>query len=100
MEDYVHRIGRTGRAGNKGTAYTFVTPKDEQYAHDIGKALCKSNVPLPAKLQRMIQQFHEKVERGEANYKLNQYYTVKGYTFDPSEMTEQQRRSKWINCNL
>ena len=94
MEDYVHRIGRTGRAGNNGTAYTFVTPKDEQYAHDIGKALRKSNVPLPAKLQRMIQQFHEKVERGEANYKLNQYYTVKGYTFDPSEMTEQQRRSK------
>ena len=24
MEDYIHRIGRTGRAGNKGTALTFV----------------------------------------------------------------------------
>ena len=29
LEDYVHRIGRTGRAGNKGTAITFVT-KDEE----------------------------------------------------------------------
>lgn len=28
-DTYVHRIGRTGRAGNKGTAYTFVTPKDK-----------------------------------------------------------------------
>mmetsp|Transcript_28899 Transcript_28899/g.21519 ORF Transcript_28899/g.21519 Transcript_28899/m.21519 type:complete len:120 (-) Transcript_28899:865-1224(-) len=25
LEDYVHRVGRTGRAGNKGTAYTFIT---------------------------------------------------------------------------
>jgi len=24
-EDYIHRIGRTGRAGNKGTAITFIT---------------------------------------------------------------------------
>ena len=30
FESYVHRIGRTGRAGQKGTAYTFVTP-DEKY---------------------------------------------------------------------
>jgi ATP-dependent RNA helicase RhlE len=28
-EDYVHRIGRTGRAGNKGRAITIVTPIDE-----------------------------------------------------------------------
>ena len=28
-EDYVHRIGRTGRAGNKGRAITLVTPVDE-----------------------------------------------------------------------
>ncbi len=27
-ESYVHRIGRTGRAGNKGIAITFVTPKE------------------------------------------------------------------------
>ncbi len=27
-EEYVHRIGRTGRAGNKGTAISFVGPKD------------------------------------------------------------------------
>jgi ATP-dependent RNA helicase DDX46/PRP5 len=25
IEDYIHRIGRTGRAGNKGTAITFFT---------------------------------------------------------------------------
>jgi ATP-dependent RNA helicase DeaD len=29
-ESYVHRIGRTGRAGNEGTAITFITPSEYQ----------------------------------------------------------------------
>ena len=29
-EDYIHRIGRTGRAENKGIAISFITPKDEE----------------------------------------------------------------------
>ncbi|MBL4854592.1 MAG: DEAD/DEAH box helicase [Robiginitomaculum sp.] len=34
-EDYVHRIGRTGRAGRKGEAIMFVTPSDSKYLKDI-----------------------------------------------------------------
>jgi ATP-dependent RNA helicase DeaD len=30
-EDYVHRIGRTGRAGKKGIAVTFMTPRERRY---------------------------------------------------------------------
>ena len=30
-ESYIHRIGRTGRAGQTGVAVTFVTPKDQEY---------------------------------------------------------------------
>lgn len=36
-EDYVHRIGRTGRAGSKGTALSFVRQKDWQMAREIEK---------------------------------------------------------------
>lgn len=36
-DDYVHRIGRTGRGGATGTAYTFVTPDDAENIANIEK---------------------------------------------------------------
>jgi ATP-dependent RNA helicase RhlE len=38
-EDYVHRIGRTGRAGQSGLAVTFVSPSDTRLVGDIEKLL-------------------------------------------------------------
>lgn len=35
IEDYVHRIGRTGRAGNIGVAYTFITQPEADRAEEI-----------------------------------------------------------------
>ena len=34
-EDYVHRIGRTGRSNKKGTAYTFFTRDNAKQAQDL-----------------------------------------------------------------
>ncbi|KIL36939.1 DEAD/DEAH box helicase [Cohnella kolymensis] len=36
-ESYVHRIGRTGRAGKEGTSWTFVTPRETDHLHLIEK---------------------------------------------------------------
>ncbi len=41
-EEYVHRIGRTGRAGNKGTALSFVGPKDWKSFKSIEAFLTKT----------------------------------------------------------
>ena len=51
-EDYVHRIGRTARAGAEGCAITFVSPDDQSRFHHIEKFLGKEvyKVPLPAEL--------------------------------------------------
>ncbi len=48
-ESYVHRIGRTGRAGNEGTAITFITPSEYKrlmFIQRVAKAdIKKSKVP-------------------------------------------------------
>jgi ATP-dependent RNA helicase RhlE len=43
-EDYVHRIGRTGRAGNEGTAISLVSPDEQKLLRDIERLL-KREVP-------------------------------------------------------
>jgi superfamily II DNA/RNA helicase len=44
-EDYIHRIGRTGRAGASGLAISFVAPDEERLLDEIEKLLKKS-VPV------------------------------------------------------
>lgn len=66
MEDYVHRAGRTGRAGNKGTCVTFITPHQDQYARDIIAALRASKVSVPSDLQALADSFQKKVAAGKA----------------------------------
>jgi superfamily II DNA/RNA helicase len=41
-EDYVHRIGRTGRAGKTGTALSIVTRADRKLIQDIEKLIARS----------------------------------------------------------
>ena len=43
-EDYVHRIGRTGRAGKTGTAYSIAVPADGKYVDAIEKLI---DQPIP-----------------------------------------------------
>ena len=39
VDYYIHRIGRTGRAGNSGVAVTFATPQDESWLRHIERAI-------------------------------------------------------------
>lgn len=42
-EDYVHRIGRTGRSNNTGTAYTLFTHQNAAKANDLINVLKEAN---------------------------------------------------------
>ncbi|WP_284701560.1 DEAD/DEAH box helicase [Cytobacillus spongiae] len=46
-ESYVHRIGRTGRAGKKGLAVTFVTPRETDHLKIIESVTKKKMVKQP-----------------------------------------------------
>uniref|UniRef100_A0A8C3QE58 Probable ATP-dependent RNA helicase DDX23 n=1 Tax=Geospiza parvula TaxID=87175 RepID=A0A8C3QE58_GEOPR len=44
IEDYIHRIGRTGRAGKSGVAITFLTKEDSTVFYDLKQAILESPV--------------------------------------------------------
>ncbi|MBP6197579.1 MAG: DEAD/DEAH box helicase [Fermentimonas sp.] len=52
VEDYVHRIGRTARAGDSGMAITFVSPEDQHLFEKIEQFLQKKiyRIPVPSEL--------------------------------------------------
>lgn len=52
-EDYVHRIGRTGRSQKTGTAYTFFTPQNSNKAGDLVSVLREAKQVINPKLQDM-----------------------------------------------
>ncbi|KAH0461446.1 hypothetical protein IEQ34_009021 [Dendrobium chrysotoxum] len=53
VEDYVHRIGRTGRAGATGVAYTFFCDQDSKHASDLVKVLEGADQQVPSELRDM-----------------------------------------------
>lgn len=53
-EDYVHRIGRTGRAGAKGTAITFFTTDNSKQARDLVTILSEAKQQIDPRLHEMV----------------------------------------------
>ena len=89
-EDYVHRIGRTGRAGNKGQAISFVSREEERTLHSIERLIdskikrikmpgyevgsrdaifeniAKTNRPPRSNKASQIKNIHKKADRAKA----------------------------------
>jgi ATP-dependent RNA helicase DDX5/DBP2 len=53
-EDYVHRIGRTGRAGANGTAITFFTTENSKQARDLVTILSEAKQQIDPRLAEMV----------------------------------------------
>ncbi|TMW55689.1 hypothetical protein Poli38472_010571 [Pythium oligandrum] len=50
IENYSHRIGRTGRAGKDGVAISFLTDQDEEVMYDLKQYLLSTDMPVPQEL--------------------------------------------------
>ncbi|KAJ2726777.1 pre-mRNA processing RNA-helicase [Coemansia sp. Benny D115] len=78
MEDLVHRVGRTGRAGNKGDAFTFITPDQDRYASEVVKAMKLSGLTPPEDVQAMADAFIDKVRQGKERHSGKSGFGGKG----------------------
>lgn len=56
IDTHTHRIGRTGRAGEKGTAYTLVAEKDKEFAGHLVRNLEGANQEVPEALLELAMQ--------------------------------------------
>lgn len=64
-EDYVHRIGRTARSTNTGTAYTFFTPNNVKQVHDLISVLTEAKQVVSPKLMQLADSARGGGGRGE-----------------------------------
>uniref|UniRef100_A0A3B5LBR6 Probable ATP-dependent RNA helicase DDX46 n=1 Tax=Xiphophorus couchianus TaxID=32473 RepID=A0A3B5LBR6_9TELE len=93
-EDYVHRAGRTGRAGNKGYAYTFITEDQARYAGDILKALELSGSAVPPELEQLWASFKDQQKAEGKVIKSSSGFSGKGFKFDETEHALANERKK------
>ncbi len=98
VESYIHRIGRTGRAGGQGLAITFVAPKDRQYLSLIEKGINFSIKKLDMELQAITsspskgKRKQTKNDKGKVDQPLNRKRPVK----NQKQSSIKSRKSKEI----
>lgn len=64
VEDYVHRIGRTGRSKKSGTSYTYFTRSNANLAADLVSILKEANQNVSSRLEDMAENFRGGRSRG------------------------------------
>ena len=80
-ESYVHRIGRTGRAGRKGDAILFVTSRERRMLKTIERATCQTIEPMKIPTvkdvnQQRLSKFKEKIQTALQAQKLEDYQNL------------------------
>lgn len=99
-EDYVHRCGRTGRAGNKGYAYTFITDDQGRYSADVIKALELSGNPIPEDLQKLFDEYKARQEAEGKKVRGGSGFSGKGFKFDEAESHLKTEKKKFQRAAL
>jgi ATP-dependent RNA helicase DeaD len=82
-ESFVHRSGRTGRNGQKGTTWSFISPSQQQQLRNFQKQLgfqwTKGTIPsltesLSERIQSNVQNFVTQAQEESVQYKLDKFF--------------------------
>ena len=68
IEDYVHRIGRTGRAGRPGVSITFFQPTDKAHAGALQQVMRQVGQPVPEELAKFGSTIKKKEHKLYGNF--------------------------------
>ncbi|KAI8910241.1 P-loop containing nucleoside triphosphate hydrolase protein [Gorgonomyces haynaldii] len=87
VEDYVHRIGRTGRAGKTGISHTLFTVHDKAHSGALINVLKQANQVVPPELMKFGTTVKKKLDPNYGAFAKDVDMSVKGtkITFDDSD---------------
>lgn len=92
-EDYVHRIGRTGRCQQAGTAYAFFTPNNQRQAKDLIAVLEEAGQVVPPQLQELAQNSRGGGQNGRNRWNNNRAKD----SSSPNSNNSNSRNRTWNN---
>jgi len=114
VENYVHRIGRTGRAGKEGTALSIIHPLDKRKLRDIEnhirQRLTFANVPTRAQIEaRQLEKLQARVREALAGERMASFLPIVAQLaeeFEPHaiaaaalQMAYDQTRPAWMRAS-
>ena len=106
LEDYVHRIGRTGRAGKSGYAYTFLGENDGKIASKLVQLLKKAEQKIPPELYDLVvrhggSRSKGEYQMGQKSFAQRHHSSFRRDDYDkPRYATDFARRNKKYDLNF
>lgn len=102
-EDYIHRIGRTGRQTNKGVSHTLLTEDDGRQAKSLMNVLKEANQEIPAELDDLARSYDmSKIQERQSKWKPRQnnyQYNRSNYQSNPNKRFNRFDRSRSFKSN-
>eukprot|EP01129_Flabellula_baltica_P002812 TRINITY_DN126_c0_g2_i1.p1 TRINITY_DN126_c0_g2~~TRINITY_DN126_c0_g2_i1.p1 ORF type:complete len:550 (+),score=132.13 TRINITY_DN126_c0_g2_i1:70-1719(+) len=99
ISPYIHRIGRTARAGETGDAYSFITPGDFALVPDLVKVLEEAGQEVPRQLETSLKRTQSGI-RGRSEFSNKRFDFKKNDNRRNNKNQRSQQQPKAVNLNF